>query len=77
MSRQITVTAPRVRITATFDRDKGRFKEIKMTMTITEGSLEIEVGTMRTTVILNQTQNASTKTFDLADLPGDWKSAVK
>jgi hypothetical protein len=57
--------------TAIFDRAKGRFDKTEIKMNLT-GNLEIEVGSMKTTVELTQTQEASSTTLD--ELPADWKA---
>jgi hypothetical protein len=57
--------------TAIFDRAKGRFDKTEIKMNLT-GNLEIEVGSMKTTVELTQTQEASSTTLD--DYPADWKA---
>lgn len=56
---------------ASFDRAKGRFDHTKIEMKLT-GNLEIEVGSMKTTVELTQTQEASATTLD--EVPADWKA---
>jgi hypothetical protein len=57
--------------TAVFDRAKGRFEKTEIKMNLT-GNLEIEVGSMKTTVELTQSQEASSTTLD--DIPADWKT---
>jgi hypothetical protein len=57
--------------TAIFDRAKGRFDSTEIKMNLT-GNLVIEVGSMKTTVELTQTQEASSTTLD--DIPADWKA---
>ncbi len=57
--------------TAIFDRAKGRFDSTEIKMNLT-GNLEIEVGSMKTTVELTQAQEASSTTLD--DIPADWKT---
>ena len=49
--------------TAIFDQAKGRFESSTMSMKL-EGTLEIEVGGMTTSVELNQDQTATVKSFD-------------
>ena len=56
---------------AVFDRAKGRFEKTEIKMNLT-GNLEIEVGSMKTTVELTQTQEASSTTLD--EVPADWKA---
>jgi hypothetical protein len=57
--------------TAFFDRAKGRFEKTDIKMKLT-GNLEIEVGSMKTTVELSQEQEASSTTLE--DFPADWKT---
>jgi hypothetical protein len=57
--------------TALFDRAKGRFDSTEITMKLT-GDLDIEVGSMKTKVTLNQTQTAKSTTYD--ELPAAWKA---
>ena len=46
---------------AIFDRDKGRFESTTIEMSL-KGKLEIEVGNMKTSVELDQTQKSVSKT---------------
>ncbi|MBM3993531.1 MAG: hypothetical protein FJ303_05185 [Planctomycetes bacterium] len=48
---------------ATFDREKGRFESSKLSMKL-NGTLTIEVGGMKTTVVLDQDQDATSNTYD-------------
>ena len=57
--------------TAIFDRKLGRFDSTTITMKLT-GDLEIEVGSMKTKVTLNQTQTAKSTTS--TDMPAEWKA---
>jgi hypothetical protein len=57
--------------TAIFDRARGRFDSTEINMTLV-GTLEIEVGSMKTKVDLNQKQTAKSTTTD--DIPGAWKA---
>ncbi|MBI1831064.1 MAG: hypothetical protein HYR84_06410 [Planctomycetes bacterium] len=59
--------------TATFDRAKGRFASSDLSMKLS-GTLTIEVGGMRTTVTLDQEQNATSTTADA--LLDDWKKSA-
>jgi hypothetical protein len=54
---------------AVFDRKKGRFESTEIKMNL-NGDLTIEVGSMKTTVSLAQTQTASSTTFDA--IPEAW-----
>ncbi len=57
---------------AIFDRAKGRFDSTEISMEL-DGTLEIEVGNMKTIVELKQEQTAKSTTFD--EIPGKWATA--
>ena len=65
------LTADKGTGTAIFDREKGRFSSTDIKMNLS-GTLTIEVGSMKTTVELSQTQEASSTTYD--EMPAAWKT---
>lgn len=58
--------------TAVFDRKSGRFDSTEISMNL-KGTLEIEVGSMKTKVDLDQKQTAKSTTSD--DMPAKWTTA--